>query len=143
VEDHKDTRHTLSRLLTHFGHQISVAADKQSALNILASSQNFDVILCDIGLPDGSGYEVIFQAKRRHPVKAVAITGFGTEADVRRSTEAGFDFHLVKPVDLRELQGVLDQVGAEFACNSSSRIAERPQNGRAKTAGVASRRLLI
>jgi PAS domain S-box-containing protein len=115
VEDHKDTRHTLSRLLTHFGHQISVAADKQSALNILASSQNFDVILCDIGLPDGSGYEVIFQAKRRHPVKAVAITGFGTEADVRRSTEAGFDFHLVKPVDLRELQDALDQVGAEFA----------------------------
>ena len=111
VEDHQDTRLTLSRLLTHFGHQISVAANRQSALDIMVSQQ-FDVILCDIGLPDGSGYEVISQAKRQHPVKGVAITGFGTEADVRRSTEAGFDFHLVKPIDLRELQEVLDQVGA-------------------------------
>jgi CheY-like chemotaxis protein len=82
-------------VLTHFGHQISVAGDKQSALNPLAS-QNFDVVLCDIGLPDGSGYEVISHAKG-HPVKAVAITGFGTEADVRRSTKAGLDFHLFKP----------------------------------------------
>jgi CheY-like chemotaxis protein len=72
-------------------------------------------LLCDIGPPDGSGYAVVSEAKRRHPVKAVAITGFGTEADVRRSTEAGFDFHLVKPVDLRELQDALDQVAAEFA----------------------------
>jgi PAS domain S-box-containing protein len=109
VEDHQDTRHTLSRLLTHFGHQISVAADRQSALHIMAS-QKFDVILCDIGLPDGSGYEVLSEAKGQRPVKAIAISGFGTEADVRRSTEAGFDFHLVKPVDLRELQEVLDQV---------------------------------
>jgi CheY-like chemotaxis protein len=111
VEDHQDTRHTLSRLLTHFGHQISVAADRQSALHIMAS-QNFDVILCDIGLPDGSGYEVVSETKRQHRVKAIAISGFGTEADVRRSIEAGFDFHLVKPVDLRELQEVLDQVAA-------------------------------
>jgi PAS domain S-box-containing protein len=114
VEDHQDTRHTLSRLLTHFGHQITVAGDRRSALHIMAS-QNFNLILCDIGLPDGSGYEVVSEAKRQHPVKAVAITGFGTEADVRRSTEAGFDFHLVKPVDLRELQDVLDEVGAELA----------------------------
>ncbi len=83
----------------------------QSALHIMAS-QKFDVILCDIGLPDGSGYEVISEAKGQRPVKAVAISGFGTEADVRRSTEAGFDFHLVKPIDLRELQEVLHQVGA-------------------------------
>jgi len=113
VEDHQDTRRTLSRLLTHFGHQITVAGDRRSALHIMAS-QNFNLILCDIGLPDGSGYEVISEAKRQHPVKAAAITGFGTEADLRRSTEAGFDFHLVKPVDLGELQDVLDEVGAEL-----------------------------
>jgi hypothetical protein len=58
---------------------------------------------------------MISEAKRLHPVKAVAITGFGSEADVRRSTEAGFDFHLVEPLDLREPQEVLDQVGAERA----------------------------
>jgi PleD family two-component response regulator len=54
VEDHGDTRHTLSRLLTLFGHQISVADNTRSALEIM-SSQKFDVVLCDIGLPDGTG----------------------------------------------------------------------------------------
>ena len=75
-------------------------------------SQKFDVVLSDIGLPDGSGYEVIAQAKRKQPIKAVAITGFGTNEDVRRGKEAGFDFHLVKPIDFHELRTVLDQVGA-------------------------------
>src|SRR6266699_683253 len=111
VEDHGDTRHTLSRLLTHFGHQVSAADSTRSALEIMAS-QKFDVVLCDIGLPDGSGYEVIAQAKRKRPVKGVAITGFGTEEDIRRGKEAGFDFHLVKPVDFHELRSVLDKVGA-------------------------------
>jgi PAS domain S-box-containing protein len=111
VEDHGDTRQTLSRLLSHFGHQISVADNMQSALEI-AQSQKFDVVLSDIGLPDGSGYDVISQVKRKQPVKAVAITGFGTDEDVRRGKEAGFDFHLVKPIDFHELRTVLDQVGA-------------------------------
>jgi PAS domain S-box-containing protein len=111
VEDHGDTRHALSRLLTHFGHQISVADNTQSALEIV-ESQKFDVVLCDIGLPDGSGYDVVSEAKRKQPVKAVALTGFGTEEDIRHGKEAGFDFHLVKPIDFHELRTVLDQVGA-------------------------------
>ena len=111
IEDHNDTRQTLSRLLTHFGHQISVADNTQSALEIV-QSQKFDVVLSDIGLPDGSGYDVISQVKRKQPVKAVAITGFGTDEDIRRGKEAGFDFHLVKPIDFHELRNVLEQVGA-------------------------------
>ena len=111
VEDHSDTRRTLSRLLTHFGHQISVADNTQSALKIMGS-QEFDVVLSDIGLPDGSGYDVISEAKRKQPVKAVAITGFGTDEDIRRGKDAGFDFHLVKPIDFHELRSVLDEVGA-------------------------------
>jgi PAS domain S-box-containing protein len=111
VEDHRDTRRTLSRLLTHFGHEVLAANNVRSALEIIASGE-LDVLLCDIGLPDGSGYEVISQAKRKQPIKAVALTGFGTEEDVRRSKEAGFDFHLVKPIDLHELQTVLDKMAA-------------------------------
>jgi CheY-like chemotaxis protein len=56
------------------------------------ASQRFDLVLCDIGLPDGSGYDVISKAKAKGPIKAVAITGFGTDEDIRRSKEAGFDF---------------------------------------------------
>jgi hypothetical protein len=99
----------LSRLLTHFGHDVLTAGNKRSALELLDSG-NIDVLLCDIGLPDGNGYEVVSQAKRKQPIKAIAITGFGTEQDIRRSSEAGFDSHLVKPVDLHKLQTVLDQV---------------------------------
>jgi PAS domain S-box-containing protein len=109
VEDHRDTQRTFSRLLTHFGHEVLTAGNKQSALELLGSGE-IDVLLCDVGLPDGSGYEVVSQAKRKQPIKAIAITGFGTEKDFRRSKEAGFDSHLVKPVDLHELQTVLDQV---------------------------------
>ena len=111
VEDHGDTRRTLSRLLSHFGHQIFVADNRQSALEIV-QSQKFDVVLSDIGLPDGTGYDVISEAKRRQPIKAVALTGFGTDEDIRRGKEAGFDFHLVKPVDFHELRTVLNQVAA-------------------------------
>jgi PAS domain S-box-containing protein len=111
VEDHRDTRRTLSRLLTHFGHEVLAADNVHRALEIIGAG-DIDVLLCDIGLPDGSGYEVISRAKQKRPLQAVAITGFGTEEDLRRSKEAGFDFHLVKPIDLHELQTVLDQVAA-------------------------------
>lgn len=111
VEDHGDTRRTLARLLSHFGHQISVADSTQSALEILRS-KTLDVVLSDIGLPDGSGYDVIAQAKRKQSVKGVALTGFGTDEDIRRGKEAGFDFHLTKPVDVHELRSILSQVGS-------------------------------
>jgi len=111
VEDHRDTRRMLSRLLTHFGHQVLTADNVRSALDIVASGE-IDVLICDIGLPDGSGYEVVSQTRRARPIKAVALTGFGTEEDLRRSKEAGFDFHLVKPVDFHELQTILDKLAA-------------------------------
>ncbi|HEX4696341.1 MAG TPA: ATP-binding protein [Candidatus Udaeobacter sp.] len=111
VEDHRDTRRTLSRLLTHFGHEVLAADNVHRALEIIGSG-DIDVLLCDIGLPDGTGYEVIARAKQKETIQAIAITGFGTEEDLRRSKEAGFDFHLVKPIDLHELQTVLERVQA-------------------------------
>ena len=72
VEDHSDTLQALSRLLNYFGHDISTADDARSALNMINSKQ-FDVVLCDIALPDGNGYDVIVEAKRKGAVKAVAI----------------------------------------------------------------------
>ena len=111
VEDHKDTRRTLSRLLTHFGHDVVTADNVEGAMARMASN-NIDAVLCDIGLPDGSGYEVATQARANGGIKTIALTGFGTEQDVQRSKEAGFDFHLVKPINFQELQTVLDQSGA-------------------------------
>ena len=111
VEDHGETLQVLSRLLSHFGHEILVADCMQSALEIVRSKE-FDVVLCDIGLPDGSGYDVISEAKRKQPVKCVALTGLDRDEDIRRGKEAGFDFHLTKPVDFHELRTVLDQIAS-------------------------------
>ena len=111
VEDHKDTRRTLSRLLTHFGHDVVTADNVEGAMARIASN-NIDAVLCDIGLPDGSGYEVAAQARATGGLKTIALTGFGTEQDVQRSKEAGFDFHLVKPINFQELQTVLEQSSA-------------------------------
>jgi CheY-like chemotaxis protein len=111
VEDHSETLEALSRLLNHFGHEISVADGAQNAMNMI-DSKEFDVVLCDIALPDGSGYDFIAEAKRKRPVKAVALSGFAATEDIERGREAGFDFHLAKPVDFHELRAVLGQIAA-------------------------------
>jgi CheY-like chemotaxis protein len=111
VEDHSETLQALSRLLSHFGHEVSVADDAQNAMNMI-DSKEFDVVLCDIALPDGSGYDVIAEAKRKRPVKAVALSGFAATEDIQRGRDAGFDFHLAKPVDFHELRTVLGQIAA-------------------------------
>jgi CheY-like chemotaxis protein len=109
VEDHSDTLEALSRLLNHFGHEISTADDAQSALDMI-NSKEFDVVLCDIALPDGTGYDIVAEAKRKRPVKAVALSGFAAHNDIERGKKAGFDFHLAKPVDFHELRSLLGQI---------------------------------
>ena len=91
VEDHSDTLEALSRLLNHFGHEISTADDARSALDMI-NSKEFDVVLCDIALPDGNGYDVVAEAKRKRPLKAVALSGFAGRDDIERGRKAGFDF---------------------------------------------------
>jgi PAS domain S-box-containing protein len=111
VEDHDDTRRVLARLLTHFGYQVASASTLEEA-RVTFRSEPFDAILSDIGLPDGTGYDLISEAKRTQEVKGVALTGYGMSSDVRRSKEAGFDFHLTKPVDVAELRTVLRKLSA-------------------------------
>jgi PAS domain S-box-containing protein len=109
VDDHADTRHVLSRLLTKCGHEVATADSAQGARKLLESGR-FDVLISDIGLPDGDGYGLVGAAKQKDSLKAVALSGFGTEEDIRRSLEAGFDYHLTKPVDLNGLQSVLQKI---------------------------------
>jgi PAS domain S-box-containing protein len=109
VDDHADTRRILSRLLGKCGHEVSTADSGQSALKLLETEQ-FDALISDIGLPDTSGYELVREVKRRQPVQGIALSGFGMEEDVRRSLEAGFDYHLTKPVEFQELRGLLQKI---------------------------------
>jgi len=78
----------------------------------MIDSKEFDVVLCDIVLPDGSGYDVVAEAKRKKPIKAVALSGYAGRDDIERGRKAGFDFHLAKPVDFHELRNVLGQIAA-------------------------------
>jgi PAS domain S-box-containing protein len=109
VDDHADTRRTLSRLLGKCGHEIATADCAQSALKLL-DRDRFDAMISDIGLPDSSGYELVREAKERQPLKGIALSGFGMEEDVRRSLEAGFDYHLTKPVEFDDLRSLLQEI---------------------------------
>jgi PAS domain S-box-containing protein len=109
VDDNKDAADGLALLLELEGHRVHVAYDGHSALEC-AQRENPSVMVLDIGLPGMDGYELARQL-RAHPhttsTTLIALSGYGQDADRRRAREAGFDHHLVKPVDPQELCDVL------------------------------------
>ncbi len=110
VDDDEDTRVVLSRLLTKCGHEIVAVESVEAALKKL--EEQFDALISDIGLPDGSGYDLMREVKRKQSLKGIALSGFGAEEDVQRSKEAGFDYHMTKPVNFQDLRALLRQIGS-------------------------------
>jgi len=108
VEDHEDTIRSLTSLLRLRGYHVQAARSVQSALE-LAANERFDVLVSDIGLPDGSGIDLMQAINSEHPIFGIALTGFGMEEDVRRSRDVGFHHHLIKPVDLNKLDALIQQ----------------------------------
>jgi CheY-like chemotaxis protein len=101
VEDNPDARETLRLLLELDGHRVAAADTGETGIK-LALERRFSVALIDIGLPDIDGYHVaqrIRSAPAGDRVILVALTGYGRPEDIRRAREAGFDAHVVKPVD--------------------------------------------
>jgi len=115
VEDHRDTAAALVRLLVRRGYEVRSAETVASALEI-AHDFDFDVLITDIGLPDGTGHE-LFQKLKAQPrgkaLRGLALSGFGMDEDIARSRAAGFTEHLTKPVDFARLQRHLIQIGEE------------------------------
>jgi signal transduction histidine kinase/DNA-binding response OmpR family regulator len=108
VEDHEDTNRSLTQLLRRRGYYVQPAHSVQAALEA-AAQERFDVLISDIGLPDGSGIDLMAKLKGNHPIFGIALTGFGMEDDLRKSQEVGFIHHLVKPVDLNRLDALIQQ----------------------------------
>jgi len=108
VEDHEDTNRSLTQLLRRRGYHVQPAHSVQAALEAAAHEQ-FDVLVSDIGLPDGSGIDLMEKLRNNHPIFGIALTGFGMEDDLRKSHEVGFNHHLVKPVDLNRLDALIQQ----------------------------------
>lgn len=109
VEDNYDTARAMSRLLGTFGCDVRIA-DTVAAATRAASAQPFDLVLSDLGLPDGTGYDLMRQLRASHGLTGVAISGFGMEEDVRRSAAAGFAEHITKPVDIHRLKQVIERL---------------------------------
>ncbi|HEX6297335.1 MAG TPA: response regulator [Burkholderiales bacterium] len=114
ADDNRDAADSMQRILALFGHEVQVAYDGSTALR-LGEQFRPRVALLDIGMPGTNGYEVARALRRSQGprVTLVAVTGWGQEADRRRSSEAGFDHHLTKPVDPGTLNNLLAQVASK------------------------------
>jgi CheY-like chemotaxis protein len=103
VDDHIDTCAALGKLLLGRGHHIVTAHDVQSAMEA-ARRDSFDLLISDVGLPDGTGMELMETLRNTRPVRGIAISGFGMDGDLKRSMEAGFSAHLTKPISFEKLE---------------------------------------
>ncbi|MEA2734677.1 MAG: hypothetical protein QOE14_1128 [Humisphaera sp.] len=103
VEDHHDTARAMARLLHLSGYKVQTANTCADALQ-RCDEEEFDLLISDVGLPDGSGYDLMRQMlERTCTTKGIAVSGYGSEKDVEDSLRAGFALHLVKPVEFEVL----------------------------------------
>jgi signal transduction histidine kinase len=118
VEDHLDSARVLVRLLRAIGYTVTHAKDVSSALQ--SAAEGFDLLISDLGLPDGSGHDLMRQLCASGPVHGIALSGYGMDVDVARSREAGFKEHLTKPVNIEQLQAAIERVAPAVSRNAAS-----------------------
>ena len=109
VEDHEDTSEILAEFLETRGYRVKIADTVASALRI-ADAENFDLVLSDLGLPDGTGYDLMRQLHARHHLRGVALSGYGRDKDVEEAKAAGFLEHVTKPPNPEHLLKVISRV---------------------------------
>jgi PAS domain S-box-containing protein len=107
VEDHEDTAAAMQIVLTRLGYAVRLASSLEEGRRM--AGEPFDVLVSDLQLPDGSGHDLMRELHARG-VKGIAMSGFGSEKDVERSREAGFDLHLVKPVDIHRVVEAIESL---------------------------------
>lgn len=120
VEDHGDTAEMMQRMLEAEGHRVTTAGDVASALALIGS-HHFDMLISDLGLPDGSGLDLMRDLRARgRSLPCIALSGYGQEQDIRESHAAGFAAHVVKPVDMDRLLDAMDKVRPAIASHASA-----------------------
>lgn len=112
VENHEDTRFLLCLLLEQLGHTLFSAPSLAAALEALPAAR-CDVLISDIGLPDGNGWELMARLGDDRPPYAIAMSGFGMSSDRQRSLNVGYRHHLLKPVEPNLLERLLDEAADE------------------------------
>jgi hypothetical protein len=111
VDDHEDTIEILCELLTENGFAVETANSVQAAQRV--DLEHVDVIVSDIGLPDGNGFDLMRELRTKTNRPAIALTGFGMESDVKASEDAGFDLHLTKPIDIEQLLTAIEGLSSK------------------------------
>jgi CheY-like chemotaxis protein len=109
VEDHADTARVLRRILEHSGYSVT-HADSVAQARVVADQRRFDLVVSDVGLPDGSGLDLMRYLHATYGLTGIALSGFGTAEDVAASSAAGFAEHLTKPVDWPQLRAGIDRL---------------------------------
>lgn len=109
VDDHADTAAMLARFLRKAGYETHTAASVGEAFT-KATAQRFDILISDMGLPDGSGIDLMQRVREQYPIQGIAVSGNGMEADVERCLEAGFARHLLKPILLDRLRATVHEL---------------------------------
>ncbi len=113
VENHPDTLLWLTRYLEQMGHTVVSARTRAEAIEALPSS-GCTVLISDIGLPDGDGWDLLRTATLSKPLYAIAMSGFGMTADRARSNAAGYRHHILKPFDPTVLDAILEDAAKEM-----------------------------
>jgi len=123
IEDHADTALAVSEALRLEGYDVSVAGSVAAAVE--RAQEPYDVVISDLGLPDGNGLDLLRQLRSARPVKAIALSGFGSEKDVRACKEAGFDEHLTKPVTIETLTRTIESLMAHAEAATKRLVTPR------------------
>jgi len=111
VEDHQPSLQVMARLLKMMGHDVTSAGSCREAESA-ASTGRFDLLISDVGLPDGSGLDLMRHLRAQFPGRAIALTGYGMESDIKDALEAGFTTHLTKPIKLERLKDAIARAQA-------------------------------
>jgi len=109
VDDHHDTCIGMKRMLERHGYEITVAHSAEQAVEKIRS-EDFDLLISDIGLPDRSGYELMREVRLNKDLPGIALSGFGSEQDINQAREAGFSEHLTKPINFERLEKTIQNL---------------------------------
>jgi CheY-like chemotaxis protein len=122
IEDDEPTLAVLARLLRRHRHDVLTASTVKDAL-LLASTQSFDLVISDIGLPDGNGIDLMRQLTKDYGLRGIALSGYGMATDHAQTQQAGFLAHLVKPINFDQLHDVIQGIAPAAGVNGSSRMS--------------------
>lgn len=125
IEDHADTAAALVRVLQRAGYVAVAARTIAEALHSAEAEMNaagIDIVVSDLGLPDGSGLDLMRELSKKYGLRGIALSGFGTESDREQSKAAGFIRHLIKPVSISVLRNTVEEVVRENQSTNNSSV---------------------